>query len=94
MKLGKGFGMGYDKNDSLIDIVMERTEKYFKMYRQLPTVAYVYRGITDDEVKAIKDLGNIIDVIPQYKFRMILIGRPINEFEDEERKARLSDGQE
>ena len=92
MKLGKGFGMGYDKNDSLIDIVMERTEMYYKKYGQLPTIAYVYRGISDDETKAIKELGNIVDVIPQYKFRMILIGRPYDEFE--ERKARLSDSQE
>ena len=91
MKLGKGFGMGYDKSDSLIDIVMERTEMYYKRYGQLPTTAYVYRGITDDEVKSIKELGNIVDVIPQYKFRMILIGSPL---EDDERKARLSDSQE
>ena len=92
MKMGKGFGMGYDKNDSLIDIVMERTEKYYKKYNLLPTIAYVWKGITDDEVKAIKDLGTITDVIPQYQFRMVLIGRPHMELE--ERKARLGDSKE
>ena len=51
----KGFGMAYDKDDSLVDIVIERTERYFNKYQLLPEIAYVWQGITDEEIQAFMD---------------------------------------
>ena len=87
-----GVASTFDKDDSVIDIVIERTEKYYNIHGRLPTLAYVPKGTTQQQIDAIIDLGNIQSVIPQYGFNLVLIGRPVEHDEEEtHRMERLLD---
>lgn len=87
-----GVAVTFDDSESIIDIVIERTEKYYAKTSKLPTTAYVPEKTTDEEVFAIKDLGNIENVVRQYKFNMVLVGNPPTTIE--ERRERLDDNEE
>ena len=81
-----GVACTFDKDDSVIDMVIERTENYYKIHGKLPTVAYVPKGTSQQQIDAIIDLGNITSVIPQYGFNLVLIGMPIEHSEEEKRR--------
>ena len=93
MKAGiTGYSAAYGEKESLIDVVMDRTERYYNKFKLLPTIAYVYEDITDEEEKAILGLGNIQTIIKRYGVRMVLVGSRIKDIEDI--KGRLDDGEE
>lgn len=90
-----GVALTFNKGDSLIDVIIERTEMYYKVHGMLPTIAYVPRGTTQEEINAIIDMGNIRSVVPQYGLNLVLIGRPIEYSEEEaQRMERLLDDSE
>ena len=90
-----GIALTFDNGDSLIDVIIERTEMYYKIHGMLPTFAYVPRKTTQEEINAIIDMGNIQSVIPQYGLNLVLVGRPVEYGEEEtQRMERLLDDSE